>query len=219
MKKQQLILVLCISALTSGLSAQDGKPPGGGPGGPGGGREGKRPVPPIIAALDLNKDGTIDADEIAKAAESLKKLDKNNDGKLTEDEIRPPRPEGQGGPGKKDGADGGDKKGPREKGGPGDGQGRPPRPDGAKGGPEGKRPAPPIVAALDLNKDGTIDADEITKAPESLKKLDKNNDGKLTEDELHPPRPDGQGGPEGKGPRERGPRPGGPKGPAGAPGQ
>ncbi len=52
---------------------------------------------PIIAALDLNKDGVIEAEEIAKASESLKKLDKNGDGKLTPDEFRPPRLGGPGG--------------------------------------------------------------------------------------------------------------------------
>ncbi len=94
MKKQRLILALSISAFTSVLFAQQGKPPGGGQGGPGG-----RMIPPIIAALDLNKDGMIDADELSKAPQSLLKLDKNGDGKLTEDEYRPKRPEGQGGPG------------------------------------------------------------------------------------------------------------------------
>ena len=44
---------------------------------------------PIFAALDTNRDGVIDSDEIAHAASSLKMLDKNNDGKLTEDEVRP----------------------------------------------------------------------------------------------------------------------------------
>ncbi|MCX6925647.1 MAG: hypothetical protein NT154_20915 [Verrucomicrobia bacterium] len=68
---------------------------GGGPGGMGG----QRPVNPLVEALDLNKDGTIDADEIAKASVSLKKLDKNGDGKLTQDEFRPQRPGGAGAPG------------------------------------------------------------------------------------------------------------------------
>ncbi len=83
-----------------------GGPPKGGPGGNGkggpGGPDGHRPPPsPIIEALDANHDGVIDASEIAKAAESLKTLDKNGDGKLTDDEIRPPRPDGPpgGGPG------------------------------------------------------------------------------------------------------------------------
>ena len=70
----------------------------------------------MIAALDLNNDGIIDADEIAKASESLKKLDKNKDGKLTPDEYGPQRPGGPGGGGR-----------PGGQGGPG-GEGRPQRP-------------------------------------------------------------------------------------------
>lgn len=71
----------------------------GGPGGPGG--AGQRPPPsPIMAALDANGDGTIDADEIANASAALKKLDKNGDGKLTPEEYRPQRRgPGPGGPG------------------------------------------------------------------------------------------------------------------------
>ena len=78
-------------AFTQGGDQQTPGGPRGGPGGPEGGR---RPPPPIIAALDLNHDGVISADEIAKAPESLKKLDKNGDGQLTPDELRPPRPPG-----------------------------------------------------------------------------------------------------------------------------
>ncbi|HTI73112.1 MAG TPA: phospholipid-binding protein, partial [Candidatus Limnocylindria bacterium] len=70
-------------------------------------------------ALDLNHDGVIDADEIAQASASLKKLDKNGDGKLTPDELRPPRPAGPGGPGGPGGQ--GRPEGP-------EGEGRPPRP-------------------------------------------------------------------------------------------
>jgi hypothetical protein len=85
--------------------------PGGGPGGP----DGKRPAPPIIAALDSNGDRVIDAGEISKAADSLKTLDKNGDGKLTEEELRPPHPEGPGGPGGPGGKGGGpDGKGPKK---------------------------------------------------------------------------------------------------------
>jgi hypothetical protein len=87
------------------------RPPGGGPGGPGGTGGGLRPAPmggaprgilrdgpppagggpnhPVIGALDLNKDGAIDAEEISKARESLKTLDKNSDGKLSPEEYRP----------------------------------------------------------------------------------------------------------------------------------
>ena len=112
--KMTLTLIAALGALALTVNAQDagGPPPGGGggQGGPGGpGMGGKRPLPPIIAVLDTNHDGTIDADEIANASASLKKLDKNGDGKLTPDELRPPGgrppmggqggPEGQGGPG------------------------------------------------------------------------------------------------------------------------
>jgi hypothetical protein len=97
-----IALVLIGSAAC--LVAQDSLPPQDGPGGPGGpgrqggpGMGGHRPPPPIIAVLDANHDGVIDADEIANASKALKKLDKNGDGKLTQDELRPPRPEG--GPG------------------------------------------------------------------------------------------------------------------------
>ena len=57
---------------------------------------------PLFAALDTNGDGVIDAQEIANAAASLRKLDRNGDGKLTEDEVRPAmggRGEGGRGPG------------------------------------------------------------------------------------------------------------------------
>jgi len=83
------------------LAPPDGPPPGeDGPGGQAGpGFEGHRPPPPpIIAALDANHDGVIDETEIANATAALKKLDKNGDGKLTMDELRPPRPEGDQGP-------------------------------------------------------------------------------------------------------------------------
>jgi len=51
---------------------------------------------PLWAALDINKDGTIDDYEMKNAEESLKALDKNKDGKITIDEIRPVFPQGQG---------------------------------------------------------------------------------------------------------------------------
>lgn len=78
-----------------------------------------------------------------------------------------------------------------------------PRREGGR--PPGPPPVPPIIAALDLDKNGEIDADEIAKASDSLKKLDKNNDGKINREELRPP-----GAPGGFGDR-RGPRP--PEGP------
>lgn len=80
------------------------------------------------------------------------------------------------------------------------GEGRGPRP-GGPGGPGGPGRMP-LIAALDANKDGKIDAAEIANASAALKTLDKNGDGELTMDELMPP---------------RGPRPGGPGGPGGRP--
>ena len=156
MKKHILLTALALSASVSLIIAQDAKPAGGGPppqggqgGGPGGrggapgggqagpGGGGQRPVSPMIEALDAHKDGIIDADELAKATESLKKLDKNGDRKLTEDEYRPQRPGGQGGPGAGGpGAAGGR---PGGQGGPGTGAGR----GGAQGGPPGAAPGAP----------------------------------------------------------------------------
>lgn len=90
------LLALLLGAATCAAVAQDGQPPEGRPGrGPGGGM-GRSPV---IAALDANSDGVIDEAEINGAAKALLTLDKNGDGKLTAEEIRPGRPDGQRGPG------------------------------------------------------------------------------------------------------------------------
>jgi EF hand len=70
-----------------------------------------------------------------------------------------------------------------------DDQGPPPQGDN-EGPPHRHRfpppPRNPLMEVLDLNHDGELSAEEIAKAPESLKKLDKNGDGKLSEDELRP---------------------------------
>lgn len=44
---------------------------------------------PVIAALDVDKNGELSAEEILGAAEALKKLDTSKDGILTHDEFRP----------------------------------------------------------------------------------------------------------------------------------
>ena len=77
----------------------------------------------------------------------------------------------------------------------------PPPPEGGNGPkppkPPGHRP-PPVIAALDTDKDGTLSAEELKAAPDSLLDLDKNGDGELSPDELHPhgPPPPPEGGAE-----------------------
>lgn len=68
-----------------------------GPGNEPGPGPGRGPMP-VIDALDLNKDRVIDAAELAKAAESLRKLDKNRDGQLSAEEFRPAPGRGMGPP-------------------------------------------------------------------------------------------------------------------------
>jgi hypothetical protein len=93
--------LLALGATTSIVNAQDNSGPQDGnnqnrpPM-----RGGRPPVPAIVAALDANHDGVIDADEIANAPAALKSLDKNGDGKLTPDEFMGPRPQRPGGQGK-----------------------------------------------------------------------------------------------------------------------
>ena len=50
--------------------------------------------PPFIAALDVDKDGTISAAELANATEELRTLDKDNDGILSREEFCGVPPEG-----------------------------------------------------------------------------------------------------------------------------
>ena len=81
-------------ALTAGLSAlhaQTDKTPASGS--QTGSTRRAKPAPPlVVATLDANHDGVIDAAEINNASVALKSLDKNADGKLTAEELRRPRP-------------------------------------------------------------------------------------------------------------------------------
>jgi hypothetical protein len=52
----------------------------------------KASPPLVVAALDANHDGIIDAGEIANASQALKNLDKNADGNLSRAELRRSRP-------------------------------------------------------------------------------------------------------------------------------
>jgi hypothetical protein len=142
-------------------------------------------VPPLIAALDANHDGTISADELANASAAVKSLDKNGDGAVQMEELRPKPPEGAGE--HKDG----ERKGPPPGGQRPDGEHKGPRPGGQ--GPDGGKdfhpPIPPALKALDANGDKTISADEIANASAALKKLDKNGDGQLQKEEMRPELP------------------------------
>ena len=126
MKIATIVAALALAGSAAYLVAQEEGPQGPGPrgpGGPGGPGHGNRPpLPPIVAALDANHDGVIDATEIDNAPAALRTLDKNGDGKLTMDELMPPHQGGRGpgGPGGPRGP-----RGPRGPGGP-DQQGPPP---------------------------------------------------------------------------------------------
>lgn len=185
-------VTVTVLAQPPGGDRPDGPPPGGdrrdgpqpGPRGEGGrGQEGRPPAPPpLLAALDKDGDREISADEIKDAAASLLTLDRNSDGKLTDDEIRPPRPEfggppdgrrPEGGPpGGFDGAGRGDGP-PGGPGGFGRGDGPPGGRDGGfRGeGPPGRGPMGPpnperfVEEALrfDADGDGKLDKAELTK--------------------------------------------------------
>jgi len=122
--KSFLAAALAVAAFTA--TAQDADRPTP----PEGGARPPRPVPPLMAALDANQDGVLDATEIDNAVAALKALDKNGDGQLTREEIHPKPPGGgrgpghaggPGGPGRPEGRPGGRR-------GEGRGEGRPPRP-------------------------------------------------------------------------------------------
>jgi len=130
------------------------------------------PPPPLLVPLDTDKNGSLSAGEIDNASAALAELDKNGDGSLSRKEILPPPPK------KGESADTG-----------GNGEDAPPPPP-----PKGKgKGLGPIVAALDIDKDGTLSADEIEDAPQALLALDKNDDGVISPKELKPKKPPGKG--------------------------
>jgi hypothetical protein len=197
------------------------------------GRDGPPPPPPgrgdaLRAALDVNGDHELDADEIKNASVNLAKADRNGDGRIDHDEFRPPAPpmpRGEGGfrgPPPRDGEFRGPP--PRE----GEFRGPPPRP-GEDGGPPREGPpreGPPREGPP--NRDGASPGERRPppdggpspeRFVERAMSFDADGDGKLDRAELE--RFAGEfmqrmQGP-GRGPRP-GPRPGAGPGPDGGPG-
>lgn len=150
-------------APASDSGSSSGRPDG--PAGPPGGFPSVMQFDRILAALDVDGNKEISADEISSAPTALGKLDRNQDGNITGDEVR--------------GDFGGRGGGPGGQGGP---QGRPEGP----GGPARIMRFLPVHAALDADESGEIDPTEIKNSVAALRKLDGNGDGKLTEDEVRP---------------------------------
>ena len=170
-------LMWLASLMTMALLGQEGGP-GRGPGGM------RRPMSPLMMALDADQDGNLSAKEIQQAAASLKKADRNGDGKIEGEEMRPPfGGRGPGGPGGPEG---------RREGGPGSG-------------------GPNVVDTLmgfDADKDGKLTKAEVPERMQGLfARADANKDGVLTREELAKlqapglaERAGGPSGPGGRGP-------------------
>jgi len=84
--------IATLIALTAGLSVLQARsaPVSGSP--KASTQRAKASPPLVVATLDANHDGIIDAGEIANASQALKSLDKNADGRLTREELRRGRP-------------------------------------------------------------------------------------------------------------------------------
>lgn len=126
----------------------------------------RRPVPPIMSALDANHDGVISREELANAAGALKTLDKNQDGERDETELRPNFGPGGGfGPM-------GDMRG---QGGPGDERG-----SALSAEDETKR-----YMSLDKNDDGRLSTEEGPARMQGLfTRADADKDGVITKEEI-----------------------------------
>ena len=149
-KNSLLVAALAVSSLSLLADDSGAGPESRGPRGP---RGGGRGVPPIVAALDTNRDGVLDATEVGNSAAALGALDTNNDGVLTRDELMP---KGVRGPGRPDGA-------PEGRPGPG----RPPFVGALDANEDGTLDAteianaPTVLGALDKNADGSVTRDEM----------------------------------------------------------
>lgn len=148
MKKKLLTfasLGLGVVAVALAQPPQQEGGPGRSPLGPGG-EHGPPPLP-LVEVLDADRDHQLSAEEIANAAEALKKLDHDGDGKLSHEEFLPPPPprpemgdEGRPAPPLPPGAGGRRGPGPRGPGGP---EFRGPREGRPGGGPDDRMGPPP----------------------------------------------------------------------------
>ena len=89
--KTKIATLIALTVGLSALHAQSDKAPASGRQ-TGSTQRAKPSTPLVVATLDANHDGVIDAAEINNASVALKSLDKNADGKLTGGELRRPRP-------------------------------------------------------------------------------------------------------------------------------
>lgn len=171
-----------------GRGGREGRGPEGGEGRERGGREGGRPgmnaepgetpttspdeLAALLMAFDKNGDGNLEKSEVPERMVGIfDRADVNKDGKVNADEIKKSaaaasQPNAMGG-----------REGFGREGGRGGREGM------GRGGPGGPGGIDPLVNALDLNHDGTLQSDELAGAPAALRTLDKNKDGQLTGDE------------------------------------
>src|SRR2546427_11476899 len=89
--KTKIATLIALTVGLSALHAQSATAPVSGRQ-TGSAQRAKPATPLVVATLDANHDGIIDAAEINNASVALKSLDKNADGKLTGGELRRPRP-------------------------------------------------------------------------------------------------------------------------------
>ena len=185
------------------VASVTGQPPGG--------PDGPPPHDPLRAALDMNHDRSLDADEIKNASTALLTLDANGDGRIADDEWRPPMPprEGRGGPGgaggppdrgpPREGRPGGPGEAGRQRGGPGQG--------GGPGGPPSPERFVERALSFDGDSDGKLDRSELEKFAAGMMERMRGGPGGgpgRGESPDRPGRPDGGDRPERS---ERGDRP------------
>lgn len=142
---------------------------------------GDRPAPrEIFQRFDKNGDGKLTKDEAPeRMQQNWERIDRNSDGFVTPEELVQAFQvlAGAAKPNAK----------------PEDPQRKPDSP--APAARPGGLNFPPLLAALDVNRDGELSAEEISGAAKALATLDKNGDGKLTREELFPNLPaNGPGG-------------------------